>query len=103
MNQATYTGRVRSPYVKLTLLLCAEKNQLKWSGHLVKHASWASSIGGLTVRRPGVDSKCTGETVYCNSSGLETRWDPQKELENVSGETDVWTVLLNMLPLWNLA
>ena len=82
------------------LLLCVERSQLKWFGHLVR-----MPLGCLPreVFQAHPARRAWGRLRirwrdYISTLAWERLRIPQSELANVAGERDVWGPLLELLP-----
>ena len=83
------------------LLLCVEKSQLRWFGHLMRippgRLPREVFLARPTGRRPRGRPK-TRWRDYISSVAWEHLGIPQSELANVAGEREVWGSLLKLLP-----
>ena len=96
--------RVRSSVIREELgvdpLLCVERSQMRWLGHLVRMPP--GRLPGEVFRAvprvgdPGEDPGHAGETV--SRLAWECLGIPQEELDEVAGEREVWASLLRLLP-----
>ncbi|KAK5612596.1 hypothetical protein CRENBAI_010852, partial [Crenichthys baileyi] len=67
----------------------------------ISDASWTPSSGGVPGTSHREEAQGTAQDTLeglCLSAGLGTPWAPPEELEEVSGERDVWVSLLSLLP-----
>ncbi|KAK0152308.1 hypothetical protein N1851_006217 [Merluccius polli] len=92
--------RVRSSEIRRELgveplLLCVERSQLRWFGHLIRmppgHLPLEVFRACPTGRRPRGRPRTRWRDYIC--LGV-----PQEELENVAGEKGAWSSLLSLLP-----
>uniref|UniRef100_A0A671UC54 ribonuclease H n=1 Tax=Sparus aurata TaxID=8175 RepID=A0A671UC54_SPAAU len=83
------------------LLLCVERSQLRWFGHLMRMPPGRLPrevfLARPTGRRPRGRPR-TRWTDYISSLAWERLGIPQSELADVAGERDVWGSLLKLLP-----
>ena len=83
------------------LLLCVEKSQLRWFGHLMRMPPGRLPrevfLARPTGRRPRGRPR-TRWRDYISSLTWERLGIPQAELANVAGEREVWRSLLKLLP-----
>ena len=96
------TDRVRSSAIREELgleplLLCLERSQLRWFGHLVRMPTWevfqARPVGRKPQGRPR-----TRWREYIATLAWERLGIPPSELLNVAREREVWGPLLELLP-----
>ncbi|KAK0155927.1 hypothetical protein N1851_001531 [Merluccius polli] len=90
--------RVRSSIIREELgvdplLLCVERSQMRWLGHLVRMPPWACPTGRRPRGRPR-----THWRDYVSRLAWERLRIPQEELDEVAGEREVWASLLRLLP-----
>ena len=83
------------------LLLCVERRQLSWFGHLMRMPQWHLPrevfLACPTGRRPRGRPR-TGLRDYISSLAWERLRIPQSELVDMAGEREVWGSLLKLLP-----
>ncbi len=77
------------------LLLCAERIQLRWFGHLVKDASWSLPCGGV----PGTSSREEApEQTQVQVERLYLCTGLQSDQADVAREREVCGLLLKLVP-----
>ena len=98
--------RVRSSVIREwlgvePLLLCIERSQLRWFGHLVRmppgRFPWEVFQAHPAGRRPRGRPR-TSWRDYISTLAWEHLGIPQSELANVAGRREVWETLLELLP-----
>lgn len=79
------------------LLLCIERSQLSWFGHLIRMPAGHFSLRGVPAR-PSILRPWTlwRDYIYCLAS--ERLKVTQEELGIVAGEKEAWNILLSLLP-----
>ena len=84
------------------LLLCMERNQLRWFGHLMRmppgHLPREVFLAHPTGRKPRGRPRASWRD-YISSLAWERLGNPQSDLAEVAREREVWGSLLNLLPL----
>ena len=82
------------------LLLRVERSQMRWLGHLVRMAPGRLPGEVFRARRTGRRTRGRPRTRWRDyvSWALERLGIPQEELDEVSGEREVWASLLRLLP-----
>uniref|UniRef100_A0A8D3C086 Reverse transcriptase domain-containing protein n=1 Tax=Scophthalmus maximus TaxID=52904 RepID=A0A8D3C086_SCOMX len=98
--------RVRSSVIREELgveplLLCVERSQLRWFGHLVRmppgRLPWEVFQARPAGKRPRGRPR-TRWRDYISTLAWERLWIPQSDLVNVAWEREVWGPLLKLLP-----
>ena len=98
------SSAIQEGLVVETLLLCVERSQLRWFGHLMRMPPGRLPrevfLARPTGRRPRGRPR-TRRRDYISSLAWERLGIPQAELANVAGEREVWGSLLKLLPPMN--
>ena len=102
----SFRDRVRSSVIQERLgvepLLCIERSQLRWFGHLVRippgRIPRKMFQGHPAGRRPRGRPR-TRRRDYISTLAWECFGIPQSELADVAGKREVWETLLELLPL----
>ena len=76
------------------LLLCVERSQLRYTGHLIKMPPGCLplELKGQLRWEPWVDPELAGGITYLSHQAWECLWIPQEKLGSVAGEWDVWNI-----------
>ena len=85
------------------LLLRLERSQLRWFGHLVRMPLERLPREVLEARPTGRRPRgrpMTRWRDYIDSLALDRLRIPQEEVANVAREREVWSSLVEFLPLW---
>ena len=102
----SFKDRVRSSAIREGIgvepqLLCVERSQLRWFGHLIG-CHQGAFLGRCSLARPtGRRHRDRGRTRwrdYISSLSWEHLGIPQSVLADVAGESEVWGSLLKLLP-----
>ena len=83
------------------LLLHVTRSRLRWLGHLYRMPPGrlpGEGVPGMPHREEAPGKTQDTLEGLCHSAGLGTPWGPPGELEEVSGEREVWASLLRLLP-----